>query len=169
MGHPHGDNMENIQLQRILCALMNQLIDRGAVGHDIIRVASDLSNIDIMQEWEKHKIKDLQGLATQLLEDSQHNKIEIMKSILDREDKEEAQMQEEAMIRSALYALIQELTNNVAAPDIIKAASERGNVDIIDVWGKHKEKEFQRLSLELRRYSEHEKEIMRSILNREDK
>ena len=54
MAHPIGDNMDNRQLQRVLCALMNELIGYGAIGHDLIRVASDLSDIDIMQEWEKH-------------------------------------------------------------------------------------------------------------------
>jgi hypothetical protein len=72
---------------------------------------------------------------------------------------------ENNFLEAALCAILTELENRKAYNPVINAASKNGMIDIDSFWEKHKNKDEQRLSNELSKFSEHEKEILKRLLN----
>ena len=69
-------------------------------------------------------------------------------------------------LEAGLCALINELEKRDIAKEVIGAASENGNIDLFEFWKRHSKKDRDRLSDELKRFSEHEKEILRDLLSK---
>ena len=66
---------------------------------------------------------------------------------------------------AALCALITELEKEGIAERLISQASKSGMIDLKGFWDKHKKKDENRLLKELDKFSEHEKEILKKLLN----
>ncbi len=71
------------------------------------------------------------------------------------------------LLEAGLCALISELEKEGIADRLIKSASEKGLVDLATFWQQHSYKDVVRLTKELDKYSEHEKELLKHILNEE--
>ena len=70
-------------------------------------------------------------------------------------------------LEGALCAIITELEERGIAGEIIPKAIRRGLIDIMKLWEKHTEEDVARISQKLHRFSEHEQEVMKKILNKE--
>ena len=72
--------------------------------------------------------------------------------------------QENNLLEAALCAVLTELENRKVYESVINAASINGMIDIDSFWAKHKSKDEERLKIELNKFSEHEKEILKKLL-----
>jgi hypothetical protein len=71
-------------------------------------------------------------------------------------------------IEAGMCAVFSELeTNpNVDLPKVIKAAAKNGDVDLSDIWAKHQAKDVARLKKDLKKFSKHELDMIKTILNK---
>jgi tellurite resistance-related uncharacterized protein len=67
-------------------------------------------------------------------------------------------------LEAALCAILTELENKKLLQSIADAASKNGMIDIYRFWDEHKSKDEERLKAELDKFSEHEKEIIKKLL-----
>ena len=67
-----------------------------------------------------------------------------------------------------LCAVINELEKRGIAQEIMTEASKNGSIDLFAFWKKHSEEDRNRLSRDLNKYSEHEKQLLREILNEKE-
>ena len=67
-------------------------------------------------------------------------------------------------LEAALCAILTELENRKAYKPVVNAASKNGMIDIDSFWAKHQSKDEERLKAELDKFSEHEKEIIKKLL-----
>lgn len=74
---------------------------------------------------------------------------------------------ENQMLEAALCALITELEKKGIANEIISQASKSGLIDIMTFWEKHKKEDEVRLARELHKFSEHEQEVLKRLLNKQ--
>ncbi len=75
---------------------------------------------------------------------------------------------ENNFLEAALCAVFTELEKRGIDEEIMDHASLYGKVDLFDFWDKHKSKDEERLLEELNKFSEHEKEILKKLLNHAD-
>lgn len=68
-------------------------------------------------------------------------------------------------MEAALCAIFSELEKDGNLEDIINRAESSGEIDLIQFWKKHKEEDEKRLRKDLEKYSEHELNMMKNILN----
>jgi hypothetical protein len=73
---------------------------------------------------------------------------------------------ENNFLEAALCAILTELENRKAYKPVVNAASKNGVIDIDSFWEKHKNKDEDRLQFELSKFSEHEIEILKKLLNK---
>jgi hypothetical protein len=67
-------------------------------------------------------------------------------------------------LEACLCAILTEIEKNGIGKEIINYATENGEVSIIAFWQEHKQKDEERLQKELRKFSQHEKEIIKKLL-----
>jgi len=65
----------------------------------------------------------------------------------------------------ALCAIFTELEKRGIANEVISQASKSGLIGIMDFWKRHSKEDETRLAVELHKYSEHEQEILKKLLN----
>lgn len=75
---------------------------------------------------------------------------------------------ENNFLEAALCAILTELENRKAYKPIVNAASKNGMIDINSFWEKHKNNDEKRLLEQLNKFSEHEKQILKKLLNDAD-
>jgi hypothetical protein len=68
-------------------------------------------------------------------------------------------------LEAALCALFNEIKKEGISERIINNASKNGEIDLYSIWIDHAEKDEKKLIRALSRYSEHEKSILRRLLN----
>jgi hypothetical protein len=67
-------------------------------------------------------------------------------------------------LEACLCAILTELEIREIAEEIIDNATENGQVSMFGFWEQHKQKDEERLQKELRKFSQHEKEIIKKLL-----
>ena len=67
-------------------------------------------------------------------------------------------------LEAALCAILTELENRKLLQSIGDAASKNGMIDIYRFWDEHQSKDEERLKTELDKFSEHEKKILKKLL-----
>ena len=72
--------------------------------------------------------------------------------------------QENNFLEAALCAVLTELENIKVYESVVNAASKNGMIDVHSFWAKHQSKDEARLKIELDKFSEHEKEILKKLL-----
>ena len=92
-------------------------------------------------------------------------KIEINKLFVDKDNKIEDLIKRNKYLEAGLCAIITELEKRDIANEIITKASKNGIIDLMNFWSCHFDNDKTRLSVELFKYSEHEKAIIKQILN----
>lgn len=68
-------------------------------------------------------------------------------------------------LEAGLCAIITELEKKGIANEVISQASKSGLIDLVEFWNSHKQEDVTRLAKELHRFSEHEQEILKNLLN----
>ena len=68
-------------------------------------------------------------------------------------------------LEAGLCALITELEKRGISNEVISQASKSGLIDLMGFWSDHSKSDEARLSKELHKFSEHEQEMLRKILN----
>ena len=68
-------------------------------------------------------------------------------------------------LESGLCALITELEKKGIADEVITQASKSGLINLTDFWLHHSKEDETRLSIELHKFSEHEQEVLKRLLN----
>lgn len=68
-------------------------------------------------------------------------------------------------LEASLCALISELVKRGLADEILPEASRKGKIDLMAFWEKHNAEDRTRLAVALHKFSVHEQEILREILN----
>jgi hypothetical protein len=68
-------------------------------------------------------------------------------------------------LEGGLCALITELEKKGIADEIITQASKSGLINLTDFWLHHSKEDETRLSIELHKFSEHEQEVLKRLLN----
>jgi hypothetical protein len=69
-------------------------------------------------------------------------------------------------LEGALCAIITELESRNISSEIISDASKNGMLDIAKFWNEHKGDDISRLMNDISKFSEHEKEIIKNLLNK---
>lgn len=69
-------------------------------------------------------------------------------------------------LEAGLCALITELENRGIADEIISDASKKGVINLMGFWAKHTKEDYVRLSNELQKFSQHEQDVLRKLLNK---
>jgi len=69
-------------------------------------------------------------------------------------------------LEAGLCAIISELEKKGIANEIISQASKSGLVDLMAFWSAHSKEDETRLAKELHKFSEHEQEILKTLLNK---
>ena len=72
---------------------------------------------------------------------------------------------ENNFLEASLCAIFIELEKLQILDEIIHKASKNGTINIMDFWIGHKTKDKMRLLNELNKFSEHEKDILKELLN----
>jgi hypothetical protein len=65
----------------------------------------------------------------------------------------------------ALCAIITELENRGIANEVISQASKSGLIGIMNFWERHSKEDETRLAVELHKFSEHEQDVLKRLLN----
>lgn len=91
--------------------------------------------------------------------------IKINKIFADKNNKIEDLINRNKYLEAALCAIITELEKRNIANEIITQASKNGIIDVMGFWSCHSHNDKTRLAVELFKYSEHEKDIIKQILN----
>jgi hypothetical protein len=68
-------------------------------------------------------------------------------------------------MEAALCAVFTELERDGNLGDVIKRAETNGEIDLVKFWNKHKKEDENRLRKDLEKFSEHERAIIKDILN----
>lgn len=74
-----------------------------------------------------------------------------------------------SFLEAGLCAIITELEKRNLAEEIIPEASRKGLIDLVGFWNYHKKDDESRLMVELHKFSIHEQEVLREILNKTTK
>ena len=98
-------------------------------------------------------------------EETDPERIKINKIFADKNNKIEDLIKRNKYLEAGLCAIITELEKRNIANEIINKASKNGIIDLINFWNCHFDNDKTRLSVELFKYSEHEKAIIKQILN----
>ena len=69
-------------------------------------------------------------------------------------------------LEAGLCAIINELEKKKIANEVISQASKSGLINLMDFWLHHSKEDETRLARELHKFSEHEQEILRKLLNK---
>ena len=69
-------------------------------------------------------------------------------------------------LEAAICALITELDTRNISSEVILEASKNGKIDIGKFWSEHKKDDSTRLIKDLEKYSQHELDIIKAILNK---
>jgi|21_taG_2_1085346.scaffolds.fasta_scaffold40448_3 hypothetical protein len=69
-------------------------------------------------------------------------------------------------LKAGLCATISELEKRGIADEVLSQASKSGLINLMDFWLNHKKDDITRLSHTLHQFSEHEQEMMRTLLNK---
>lgn len=72
---------------------------------------------------------------------------------------------ENRFLQAGLCAILTELEKANTINPIIYLASDNGKINLLDFWKNHKQTDVQRLQKELDKFSRHEKEILKSLLD----
>ena len=73
---------------------------------------------------------------------------------------------ENQFLEAGLCAVIRELDKRKISKEIIEEANKNGMIDLNLFWGKHSIDDEVRISNVLKNFSQHEKEIIKDLLNR---
>ena len=68
-------------------------------------------------------------------------------------------------LEGALCAIMTELEKRKLANRVISQASKSGLIGLMDFWKQHSNEDETRLANELHKYSEHEQEVLKRLLN----
>ncbi len=68
-------------------------------------------------------------------------------------------------LEASLCAILSEVSKLDNSNDIIAQASRSGLVDIMSFWVQHQKSDETRLAKELHKFSEHEQEVLKRLLN----
>lgn len=68
-------------------------------------------------------------------------------------------------LQAGLCAIITELEKEKIADRVITQASKSGLIDLVSFWASHSKEDEARLSKELHKFSEHEQEVLKRLLN----
>lgn len=68
-------------------------------------------------------------------------------------------------LEAGLCAIITELEKRNIADEILSQASKSGLINLMDFWLHHSKEDETRLSRELHKFSEHEQEVLKRLLN----
>ena len=68
-------------------------------------------------------------------------------------------------LEAALCAVFTELEKDNVLDDMIAVASKNGDIDLAGIWKKHKKDDLDRLKKDLEKYSHHELDMIRLMLN----
>ena len=68
-------------------------------------------------------------------------------------------------LEAGLCAIITELEKKNIANEVISQASKSGLIDLMSFWHAHKNEDVTRLAKELHKFSEHEQDVLRRLLN----
>lgn len=68
-------------------------------------------------------------------------------------------------LEASLCAIISELEAQNLTTQVIPAASEHGDIDLLEFWNKHKEEDETRILIKLREYSRHEIELVKKMIS----
>lgn len=74
-------------------------------------------------------------------------------------------LKENKHLEAGLCATISELEKRGLANEILPEASRKGLIDLMTFWYEHQQSDEVRLSNELHKFSIHEQEVLRKILN----
>ena len=77
----------------------------------------------------------------------------------------DALIDENKKLEAGLCAIITELVKRDLASQIIPEASRNGLVDLVGFWNDHHESDQSRLAFELHKFSVHEQEQLKRLLN----
>lgn len=69
-------------------------------------------------------------------------------------------------LEASLCALITEIRNEGLAEVVLVRASRHGLIDLMKFWKEHESSDVARLSAELHKFSVHEQEILKTLLNK---
>jgi len=69
-------------------------------------------------------------------------------------------------LEAGLCAIITELEKKNIANEIISQASKSGLIDLMSFWLHHSKEDETRLAKELHKFSEHEQDVLRKLLNK---
>jgi len=69
-----------------------------------------------------------------------------------------------ARLEASICAIVSELEADGIADDILSRATAKGDIDLSKFWTKHKNKDVSRMQAALRKFSDHEIEIIKRIL-----
>lgn len=67
-------------------------------------------------------------------------------------------------LEAGLCAILSELENDSEIDDLLARAGKRGQIDLIGFWIAHRNSDEMRLSRELNKFSEHEKSVIKKLL-----
>lgn len=98
-------------------------------------------------------------------EETNLEQIKINKLFVDKDHKINDLIERNKYLEAALCAIITELEKRNIANEIITEASKNGIIDLMNFWSCHFDNDKTRLAVELFKYSEHEKAIIKQILN----
>ena len=85
--------------------------------------------------------------------------------IVGQNNKIEDLLKRNEYLEAGLCAIITELEKRNIANEIITQASKNGIIDLMNFWSCHSDNDKTRLAVELFKYSDHEKDIIKQILN----
>lgn len=91
--------------------------------------------------------------------------IKINKIFVDKDNRINDLIKKNKYLEAGLCAIITELEKRDIANEIITQASKNGIIDVMGFWSCHSHNDKTRLAVELFKYSEHEKDIIKQILN----
>ena len=98
-------------------------------------------------------------------EETNPEQIKINKLFVDKDNKINDLIDRNKYLEAGLCAIITELEKRNIANEIITEASKNGIIDLMNFWSHHSDNDKTRLAVELFKYSEHEKTIIKQILN----
>lgn len=75
-------------------------------------------------------------------------------------------LQKNQYLEASLCAIITELEKRGIANEIISQASTNGLIDLMSFWKTHSKQDETRLAIELDKFSEHEQQILKRLLNK---
>lgn len=69
-------------------------------------------------------------------------------------------------LEAGLCAIITELEKKGIANEVISQASKSGLIDLMGFWEQHSKEDETRLAKELHKFSEHEQDVLKKLLNK---